>query len=255
MMQTVLNSTFLEIVGKVFLWRSCWHIGVANTMALKAASILDPTRIDFNVDGGVIDLDAFGSPTGILRERAVESIISAIGVKTPIELERYISEGLTLCSRVGLTSVHTNDEGSYSVYKKLQNERKLPIRVFLTPNFTDLHKLPEEGGILGMKPFRPSSFRISKANSMNCGDEGVAYLDSIDSFLFVERLKIFSDGSLGAETAALRSPDSEESRKSMGVLVHSNHHLQSIITEARHDGFRLEIHAIGDAAAEQVKDM
>jgi predicted amidohydrolase YtcJ len=64
-------------------------------------------------------------------------------------------------------------------------------------------------------------------------------------------VKIFSDGSLGAETAALRV-DGSEPPVSTGVLVHNDAGLRSMIQEARERGFRVEIHAIGDAAADQV---
>ena len=75
------------------------------------------------------------------------------------------------------------------------------------------------------------------------------------SRLLVDRVKIFSDGSLGAETAALRLPQdsaapSEQTHK--GVLMHKREAMRSMIAEARSNGYRLEVHAIGDAAAEQV---
>jgi hypothetical protein len=37
-----------------------------------------------------------------------------------------------------------------------------------------------------------------------------------------------------------------------GILVHKNKDLEDMISHARGLGFRVEIHAIGDAAAEQV---
>jgi predicted amidohydrolase YtcJ len=37
-----------------------------------------------------------------------------------------------------------------------------------------------------------------------------------------------------------------------GVLIHEDSALRNMIAEARQRGYRLEIHAIGDAAADQV---
>lgn len=73
--------------------------------------------------GGVIELDEAGSPTGIIKERATE-LITAAQQNQALEgsegargaaLEqklRFIKEGMALCARVGLTSVHSNDERS-----------------------------------------------------------------------------------------------------------------------------------------------
>lgn len=111
----------------VFLWRSCWHIGVANSRALLAAGIYDssasgPRRWLLacwrSVDGGVIDaeedVDEEGAvtvaPTGILKERACEFVTAVLdSLRGEPERETFISEGLALCLRRGLTSVQTND--------------------------------------------------------------------------------------------------------------------------------------------------
>ena len=60
--------------------------------------------------------------------------------------------------------------------------------------------------------------------------------------------QIFGDGSLGAETAALRSKGGGMT----GVLIHEETDLHKMISDSKSKGFRVEIHAIGDAAAETV---
>lgn len=106
------------------------------------------------------------------------------------------------------------------------------------------------------------------------GKGAVAYHDAsnMHSRLLMERVKIFSDGSLGAETAALRvfpkpsassgadsasvstSCDASAGFKSneKGVLVHEKSALTSMLADAYRAGYRVEVHAIGDAAAEFV---
>jgi predicted amidohydrolase YtcJ len=49
-----------------FLWRACFHIGVANSRALELAGVTGAESIA----GGIIDLDADCAPTGIIREAA-----------------------------------------------------------------------------------------------------------------------------------------------------------------------------------------
>ena len=75
--------------------------------------------------GGVIEQDEHGSPTGIIKERAVELIYSAQQSLNQVQdtsnpaatsaLEqkmRFLKEGVDICARLGLTTVQTNDEGA-----------------------------------------------------------------------------------------------------------------------------------------------
>lgn len=126
------------------------------------------------------------------------------------------------------------------MYRRLQSQGNLVCRVFLTPNHDDL-ALPESGGGLGAAgPLR--FMRIADASSR-------------EAKLFIDRVKIFGDGSLGAETAALRLEGDSHGSSSgghSGVLIHSPGALVDMVGSARARGYRLEIHAIGDAAAAQV---
>jgi predicted amidohydrolase YtcJ len=317
---------------QVFLWRACWHIGVANTAALQLARVMkvqhcathdsNLTRTEISSfessssaeeepllnspHGGVIDLGGDGCPTGILRERAVELVVTSMGKKSPGELERFISEGLGLCLRMGLTSVQTNDASSLAVYKKLCEGGCLPIRVFLTPNYEELAFKEQSAApvltTVNLKPYRPACVPASTANVLLSDQEQSVDVTSntsvdystLESRLVVERVKIYADGSLGAETAALRKrktsmgnetdgtnvkltlcvssaahgKGSEEGNKDevyarpksttagaadySGILSHTSSELKSMVSRARSVGHRVEVHAIGDAAAEQV---
>ena len=91
-----------------FLWRACWHIGVANSAALAllglADSELPPTP------GGKIDTDpASGRPTGVLRERATELVSAFTEERSASVRRRYFEAGLAQCAAAGLTAVQSND--------------------------------------------------------------------------------------------------------------------------------------------------
>ena len=195
-------------------------------------------------------------PTGILRERACELIMTALGRNSHEELTKYVLDGLDVCARVGLTGVQTNDSNAFAVYQQLMRLGKLPIRVFLTPNQKELYQTIDSGGIQSLLPIRPACF-VQSAQCMRFA------ADSLESHLLIERVKIYSDGSLGAETAALRVPMSADnvysnnininsSSRHTGVLINRTEDMMSMISDTIAAGFRLEIHAIGDAAAEQV---
>lgn len=302
---------------KVFLWRACWHIGVVNTVGLRLAKLMlrqpiegsapdkaEEETLNESLPGGVIDKDDQGIPTGILRERAVELIVAVMGKKSPQDTLRFISEGLRLCSSVGLTSVQANDACSLAVYENLREEGSLPLRVFLTPNYEEI--VAEVPSVRGdntsasdeqrlVHPYRPQCMPRSTATSqvldsyvsVPSGDQNRIDFSTPESRLIVERLKIYADGSLGAETAAMKIPvvpkaelllagnvdtadgsdsvhglaaavqdaavDATVKLQHTGILSHSNDDLVRMVNHARWSGLRVEVHAIGDAAAEQVQ--
>ncbi|KAL4129387.1 hypothetical protein PRIC2_005395 [Phytophthora ramorum] len=202
----------------VILHRACWHIAVVNTKALEIAGV-DVAGKGHEVKHGAIDVDEKGA-TGILREDAVQ-IVEQHANEPSLELRvKYFKHALGRCVRSGLTAVHTNDEDAWNVYTKLQEEEGLPVRVYLTPSIHELHKP------ITAKP----------------GD--------CDGLVSCHRMKIFSDGSLGAETAALRA--SYKGTDNKGILMNSDEDLLKKIRDADNAGYRVEIHAIGDRAAEQV---
>jgi len=61
-----------------------------------------------------------------------------------------------------------------------------------------------------------------------------------------------ADGSLGAETAALREPYAGTENR--GVLIHTPEALAAKVASAHRAGYQLEVHAIGDRALATVLD-
>jgi hypothetical protein len=67
--------------------------------------------------------------------------------------------------------------------------------------------------------------------------------------LMCDRVKLFADGALGVGTAALSLPYINDPSNS-GMLLLSQEQLTSYVQEATSSGYRVEIHAIGDRAAD-----
>lgn len=67
-----------------------------------------------------------------------------------------------------------------------------------------------------------------------------------DGLVHCQRVKMFADGSLGAETAALREPYLGTDNR--GVLTLPLEEMTHNMREAHKEGFGLEVHAIGDRA-------
>ena len=169
-----------------------------------------------------------------------------------------------MCLSNGLTSVQTNDSSSYEIYKSLRDENLLDVRVFLTPNHQELFTddAISSQGVGDIKPFNYlSSSRIAcGCDDRDCNCPDGYSPDAPMTYLAVDRVKLYSDGSLGAETAAIRvgplydTPDTQVNDKPFkGMLIQSEDVLMGLMSSARTKGYRLEIHAIGDAAAEQVR--
>ena len=146
-----------------------------------------------------------------------------------------------------------------SGYRSLQEQNQLPLRVFLTPIHDELKRSADtQNGIQGVAPFRPDCVLVDSMPTSNSKPTEALNGWDMSSRLLMERVKIFSDGSLGADTAALRvySADSNETtlniNGSKGVFVYERSILSEMLVEAYEQGYRVEIHAIGDAAAERV---
>ncbi|MHA2501382.1 MAG: amidohydrolase [Candidatus Kariarchaeaceae archaeon] len=202
----------------VLLYRACNHIGVVNSKALEIMGITTNTP---DPQGGQIDHFEDGDVTGVLREAGLSLVAPHIShLDDALRLE-YYRRGVQICVEKGLTAVHTNDGQAWEYYKKLADNDELPLRVFLTHKYSDL-------------------------------DKGVPPVNESHGLLTAKRVKLFSDGSLGAETAALRENYDGSDQK--GLLIDQPEILATKIARIHQMGYQLEVHAIGDYAAEVVMD-
>lgn len=232
----------------VILWRACHHVIVVNSLALQLAGISDSTE---DPSGGVIDRDAAGRPTGILRETAT-LLVSKLARDEPSDRRSHALTGIQRCLEMGLTSVQTNDEEAWELWCQLADEGLLPIRVFLTVYYTEMDN--------------PGQVKAGQRHG---------------SMVSCHRIKLFADGSLGAQTAALSCPykgmpshqlcsahghgpehsehKSEEGEaaatdsklsQAYGVAIHEQSALNEMVARATAKGYRIELHAIGDRAAD-----
>jgi predicted amidohydrolase YtcJ len=105
------------------------HAALANSLALAAAGI---TRATPDPEGGVIDRDAAGEPTGLLKERAVRLVRRL--VPPPAEEVRHaaLTRLLDRAASYGLTSVHNasfNFE-DWPVFERVAREGGLKVRFY-----------------------------------------------------------------------------------------------------------------------------
>lgn len=215
----------------VVLTRVCGHVSCVNTMALKMAGIYeDPPA----VEGGSIDKDQSGVPTGILKENAMDLIYKLIPPPDEHKIKELIVRAGRDFLKTGLTSVQTDDftavetdfEDILEAYFELDRDHKLPVRVNEQTLLPTMEKL-ESYLAMGYKT----------------GDGS--------GFFKIGPLKLIADGSLGGRTAALSEPyaDDPENR---GIALFEQEELDRLVERAHAGGLQIACHAIGDRAMQMV---
>ena len=204
----------------VVLMRTCAHIIACNSRALEAAGV---TRDTPTPQGGDIERDASGEPTGVLSERAMGLVLQRMPAPTPGEYEAMITTALRHQLSRGITS--TNDAGVgpelLDVYRRMNADGRLPARV----NVMAL-RLVDGVGVVPLP-------------AKHVGDR-----------LRIDTVKFFADGGLSGATAALSVPYRHADTR--GVLRMDEQEFLALAREAHEAGWRVATHAIGDVAIDQV---
>jgi predicted amidohydrolase YtcJ len=209
----------------VFLVRIDGHIAVANTRALQLGSITLASR---NPQGGQIDRNVNGEPTGVLRETAQAAVLGVI----PKPTHRLRREGLELAladlAEHGVTSAQDYSPvwENFQIYEELEKEGKLTARITEWLPFDD-----------------PVEELDRKRNSH----------PQSDLMLHTGMLKGFMDGSLGSHTAAMLEPYADDPKNS-GLPRYDAAKLNEMTTERVLAGFQIGLHAIGDKGVQMALD-
>jgi predicted amidohydrolase YtcJ len=216
-----------EVAGghPVYLVRIDGHIAVANTRALQLGNITIASR---DPQGGKIDRNENGEPTGVLRETAQDAVMSAIPKATHAQRRQGIELALADLAAHGVTSAqdYSPNWENFQIYEELEKEGKLTARVTEWLPFDD----PVE---------ELSRKRESHPQS--------------DLMLRTGMLKGFMDGSLGSHTAALMAPYADDPSNS-GLPRYEATKLNEMTKERVLAGFQIGFHAIGDKGVQMALD-
>lgn len=209
----------------VFLDRVDGHLAVANTRALQLASITIASR---DPEGGQIDRDANGQPTGILRDTAQHAVRAVIPKPTHDQMRHGIEVALADLAEHGVTSAQDFSPPweNFQIYEELEKEGKLTARIS--------EWLPFDESIEELKTERDSH-------------------PQSDLMLHTGMLKAFMDGSLGGHTAALLEPYADQPNNS-GLPRYEQDKLNDMSRERVLAGFQLGFHAIGDKGVQMALD-
>ncbi len=198
----------------VAIYRLDGHMILANSVALKLAGIDKNTP---EISSGKIIRNPDGTPTGILKGHAMNLVLNKIPPMSEPHKIKSLNAATQYLLSNGVTSVHDVDSlGTYSAAKKLKEQNKLAIRLYLA------------------KPLNRYNQAFNMSNEHN-------------KWLKTGLVKGFVDGSLGSHTAAFHEPYSDQPQDK-GYFITNEEKLYTDIYEADKANLQITVHAIGDRA-------
>jgi len=222
------NKALLDAIDTdrpIVLWGADGHNNWVNSRALELAGITADTP---DPALGVIERDPDGEPSGTLRETAQELVRAAMPQSTmEFEISALLA-GVDHLNSLGITSWIDASVGlgDYQAYQALENSGDLTGRVITSLTYESgfAHHYGEE-------------FEEVLTNRHQYESEHVRN----------SAIKIFVDGVLEGETAAILEPylGTQEDR---GELILSPEELTEAVTRFDAMGMQVHMHAIGDRA-------
>ena len=209
----------------IALTRACGHIMAVNSRALEIAGI----REDMELEDGYIHFD-----TGIVEENGIRLIEKEEKNDDETELVRWIEAGMKYCNAHGITSVGSDDfisvtqdwQKVLNVFERMSFQKALTVRVNEQCEFPDIEAF--------------SKFL----------DDGYTMFTGNELFM-IGPLKLITDGSLGARTAAMQRPYHDDPETS-GYMTMDEDSIRLYTELAARFNMGVICHCIGDEALETV---
>ena len=205
-----------DVTGDVpaLLFSKDYHSAWLNSAALACADG------DLEVEGGVVERDAIGEPTGVLREESAWRFRGRFAMPTEDEFVDATREGLRIAASRGVVAIHDKDGwlGAPGIFQRIRDQEGLTLRVWQSVPYERLPELAALGVHSGIG----------------------------DDYLRIGYLKAFMDGTLGSQTAWMLDGS--------GVMITSGEELADVIREGARLGWPVGVHAIGDRANREALD-
>lgn len=197
-----------------------YHSVWVNSLALQKCGVHSGTVFD---NGGRIEKDVSGEPTGILKEEARRLIWDKMEEPDVAERMEAVRRYQHLAFQNGLAGVHCMETlDDFRAYQTLHHNDELKLRVTFYLPIRYLEHVIESGMRSGL------------------GD---------DRFRFAG-MKIFMDGTLGSQTALMIEPF--ENSDNPGTELTSQDDVHAYVLKAAQHDIACAVHAIGDRANRNV---
>lgn len=232
-----------EVAGgrPVWLKHTSGHMCVVNSAALA----LIGAAADQPVEGGSVQRDGDGEPTGLLEERA-QSLVHALVLPRSLEdlagaigaaHDRYLAEGLTSVCDAGIAGGWIGQSPvELAAYQLARDAGRLRVRSTVMIS-SDL--------LAPVLAHEDDAMDLALTTGLRTGLG--------DDWLRIGPLKVFSDGSLIGRTCWMEH-GFDDDPENVGYPQADPERLRAVITAGHRAGWQVATHAIGDAAIAFVLD-
>ncbi len=213
----------------VQLTRCCLHMGVYNTLALKAGGITGPEMFA----PGEVVVDENGRMTGLLKETACTYMWDKV-IYTEDEYLRSFKAANDILLGYGITSMHDGSfygEETIGLYQDACKNGIIKVRMY---NLL-YHAYGKKKTIEWVNDF------ISTGIHGGLGDEHFR----------LGHVKILIDGSTSGPSCATSQPYSHDPGLK-GIQLYTQEEADDIIIKAHNAGFNVSAHAVGDVAVDVI---
>lgn len=207
----------------VVLERIDGHAVLANSAAIAAAGISAKTR---DPQGGRIERDTRGNPTGLFVDAAQKLILDAVPPMLPRDRDAALAKAQEILLGFGITATCDmgTTEDDWMVMRRAGDAGRLRMRII-----SYARGVPALLSIAGTGP-TPWLYGAR---------------------LRMVGLKLFADGALGSRGAWLKAPYSDAPGQ-RGLQLLDGTRMKNLMSRAAMDGFQVAVDATGDAANAQL---
>ncbi len=210
----------------VLLTRVDGHANFANAMAMQLAGVTKATQ---DPNGGKIQRDASGAPTGVFIDNAQGLVGSKVPELTRDEMRSALKDAIALMHSLGLVGVHDAgaSRANIDLFEDMAQKGDLNLRLYV---------------MIG-----DNAAALTHYFAM--GPRSALYNNQV----WVRAVKLYADGAMGSRGAALLEPYSDDPNNT-GLLVSAPAHIQEVAERGLANGFQINTHAIGDRGNRVVLD-
>ncbi|NBC88267.1 MAG: amidohydrolase family protein [Alphaproteobacteria bacterium] len=207
----------------VWLERADNHANWANTLAMERAGITADTP---DPEGGRIIRDESGAPAGVFVDNAIPLVGRVVPEPRPEDRDNAFAQAQQVLLGHGVTAVADMGTGvvDWMTYRRAGDSGNLRLRIM-------------------------AYARGVEAMELIGGPGPTPWL--YDDRLKLLGVKLYLDGALGSRGANLKEPYADEP-DTHGLPLLTPAQLRNLMSRAAMDGFQSAVHAIGDAANEDV---
>ncbi|MFS0784008.1 amidohydrolase [Bacillus sp. 1P06AnD] len=210
----------------VVVTRTCGHIITVNSKALELAGITKETA---DPQGGKIDRDERGEPTGVLRESAKDLVKNCMPATTVEEDAEELAELSDVLLSYGITAI-------------------TDLMALTQPHdYLDMYRQAATKGLKQRAALYYLWEEFKNNPHLSAGQK------EKEQQIHVGGIKLFSDGSVSGRTAWV-NPAFLGDSQNFGIQTTTKEELEEAEAAARENGVQIVVHAMGEQAIDLIVD-